>query len=56
MTTTYDHRVWKIGLPVRSDVLKPQLSTRLEVRALSVLLLLGVIGTNSWVSGVENLL
>ncbi|KAJ5237907.1 hypothetical protein N7489_007998, partial [Penicillium chrysogenum] len=22
-TTTYDHRVWKIGLPVRSAVLKP---------------------------------
>ncbi|KOS48517.1 hypothetical protein ACN38_g472 [Penicillium nordicum] len=22
-TSTYDHRVWKIGLPVRSAVLKP---------------------------------
>ena len=22
-TTTYDHRVWKTGLPVRSAVLKP---------------------------------
>ncbi|KOS46506.1 hypothetical protein ACN38_g2513 [Penicillium nordicum] len=22
-TNTYDHRVWKIGLPVRSAVLKP---------------------------------
>jgi hypothetical protein len=23
MSSTYDHRVWKIGLPVRSAVLKP---------------------------------
>ena len=47
-TGTYDHRVWRTGLPVRSAVLKPQLSTRLEVqRALSALLLLGVIGTKS---------
>jgi ABC-type transporter lipoprotein component MlaA len=29
--STYDHRVWKIGFPVRSAILKPVLSAWLDV-------------------------